>query len=62
MDKKKKTTRSLTIRIPVDLYRKMRHISVEKEKSLNKFVIEAFEKIVEESEKEEIINEKIQHN
>ena len=52
MENNKKIVKGLSVRIPKDLYQKMRHISVEKGKSLNRFVIESFEEIVKKHEKE----------
>lgn len=49
---KNKKTKSLIVRISPELHKKMKLISVKNECSLNEYVIKAFEKIVEDDEKE----------
>lgn len=47
-----KDTKTLLIRLPAELHKKMKLISVENECSLNEYVIKAFEKIVSDYNKE----------
>lgn len=45
-------TAAMTILIPKDLHKQFKLISVKKEKSMNKLLIAAIEKIVKEDKKE----------
>ena len=47
-----KDTKTLLIRLPAELHKKMKLISVKNECSLNEYVIKAFTKIVEKDELE----------
>lgn len=52
MKKETIATNKLLVRIPRDIYMKMRLISVTTEKSLNQYVVDAFSEIVKNYEEE----------
>lgn len=45
-------TKKLLVRIPKDIYMKMRIISVNTEKSLNQYVVDAFSELVKKHEED----------
>lgn len=57
MSKKNKEIKTLLVRVPKEIYIKMRHISIETNKSLNQYVVDYFKNICQKEEGSK--NEKI---